>query len=355
MSALLMGQVFGLAVDEDLKLTLLALADHADDDGTSVRPSIARIAWKIGSGDRNANSEYKNHRTVQRHFKTLIGLKALIPIRKAAQHRPTEYRLDLSVLPSKSPFVASGDTFHQPEPAVRGDNFRGDNLPPLEDQENSGVTNDDSGVTNTSSGVTPDCHPNHQLNHQLNHQEGESAEPHLPQADEPPIEFVTPAPIPRRAAAEVKVEVRNILSDPALGKGGAQEKSERYGMAMAIALACGISPTPECFSAAANLYKQRPTRPDGSKVPTTEIIDWLTATFPPGGKKIPKPSFAPSDVRTYFARIVAPPARPAPEPERVTAAAPAVTQDYAPDFDIEEYRRRRERSMGKRGWNTSHG
>ena len=35
---------------------LLALADHAHEDGTGIRPSISRIAWKTGYSERSVQN-----------------------------------------------------------------------------------------------------------------------------------------------------------------------------------------------------------------------------------------------------------------------------------------------------------
>lgn len=118
-----MAKVYELAVDSDTREILLALADHADDDGYSVYPSVARIAWKIGDGSKNERGEYKNHRTVQRRIKELQDIGALVELRRPGFHRPTEYGLDLSVFPKKDSFVAKGDNLSQKgdKNALKGD------------------------------------------------------------------------------------------------------------------------------------------------------------------------------------------------------------------------------------------
>ena len=47
-----MGGVWELDLDHRQKFVLLALADHADHNGGSVRPSVALIAWKTGYSKR---------------------------------------------------------------------------------------------------------------------------------------------------------------------------------------------------------------------------------------------------------------------------------------------------------------
>lgn len=109
MSIKFMAKVYELAVDTDTREILLALADHADDEGYSVFPSIARVAWKIGDGKLNKDGEYKNTRTVQRRIKYLQSIGALVELRRPGFHRATEYGLDLSVFPKKAEFKPKGD------------------------------------------------------------------------------------------------------------------------------------------------------------------------------------------------------------------------------------------------------
>ena len=150
MSIEVMAKVYTLAVDQDTRDILMALADHADPSGCGVRPSIARLAWKIGDGTRNARGEYKNHRTVQRRIKELLQKGALILVRKAEFHRATEYRLDLSVFPVKEDFVASGDTFHAEN---RGDNLSGDKI---EKRGDKGVSPEPSFEPNNNNNNAPE-------------------------------------------------------------------------------------------------------------------------------------------------------------------------------------------------------
>ena len=52
MSALLMGHAFYVPVDSTSRLILVALADHAHDDGSEVRPGVARLAKKGSCSER---------------------------------------------------------------------------------------------------------------------------------------------------------------------------------------------------------------------------------------------------------------------------------------------------------------
>ena len=61
MSVKIMGMVFDLEMDPERKFVLLAYADHADHDGGSIFPAVARIAKKTGYSER----------TVQRSTRTL--------------------------------------------------------------------------------------------------------------------------------------------------------------------------------------------------------------------------------------------------------------------------------------------
>jgi hypothetical protein len=109
MSIKFMAKVYELAIDSDTREILMALADHADDEGYSIFPSVARIAWKIGDGAVNEEGEYKTTRTVQRRIKELIDMGALVELKPSGFHRATEYGLDLSVFPKKAAFKPKGD------------------------------------------------------------------------------------------------------------------------------------------------------------------------------------------------------------------------------------------------------
>ena len=94
-----MGQCWGLDVDPATTAVLVALADHGDDHGNRVFPSVGYLAWKTGLHER----------TVQRIMRSLEQRGTLKRVRSPGYHRPTAYRLDLSVLPQKPPY-RMGDT-----------------------------------------------------------------------------------------------------------------------------------------------------------------------------------------------------------------------------------------------------
>jgi len=101
---------------------MLALTDHASDDGTRIFPSIARIAWKTDYSERQ----------VKRIIKTLTKNEVLVLVCKASRHRPNEYRVDWTAAKPKDGF--RGDITVSP---LDGEESRGDTMTPL---EKSGVT-----------------------------------------------------------------------------------------------------------------------------------------------------------------------------------------------------------------------
>jgi len=114
-----MSLVWELDIDPREKFTLLALADHADDEGVCY-PSKKRVAWKCGVSER----------TVQRHVQSLKESGLLEVLESAHHHQAPRYR----IVPS-----------------------RGDTLSPLRGADaGSGETDcPPSGETNTTSGETP--------------------------------------------------------------------------------------------------------------------------------------------------------------------------------------------------------
>lgn len=92
-----MSQVWRLDVDHTRRIILLALSDHADDDGNNIYPSIGYLAWKTGMSER----------TVQYTLRDLENQGCLTIVHKATQHHPRVYRLDLSALSRKPPYQRS--------------------------------------------------------------------------------------------------------------------------------------------------------------------------------------------------------------------------------------------------------
>ena len=88
-----MGEVWTLDVDHARLLILLALADHADDKGRNIYPSLGLVAWKTGYSKRRVRSIVSD----------LRGEGVLIQVKPSRWHRAAHYRLDLSKLPRKIP------------------------------------------------------------------------------------------------------------------------------------------------------------------------------------------------------------------------------------------------------------
>ena len=104
MSVKVMAEVWGLDLRTTPKLVLLALSDHADDDGKSAYPSVDRLAWKCGL----------NRRTVQRTLRELEAAELIVPVAHAAGGRgkATEFHIHTIKGVRMSPFIAPGK---QPE------------------------------------------------------------------------------------------------------------------------------------------------------------------------------------------------------------------------------------------------
>lgn len=76
------------------QLIMLSLADHANDQGEKIFPSIARQSWKTGYSKRQ----------VGRILKELRDIKILVIVKKAYRGRPTEYKIDWSKAVKKEKF-----------------------------------------------------------------------------------------------------------------------------------------------------------------------------------------------------------------------------------------------------------
>lgn len=86
------------------QLIMLSLADHANDRGEKIFPSIARQAWKTGYSERQ----------VGRILKELRDVGILIIVKKAYRGRPTEYKIDWSKAKKKEKFrYANLDTLSE--------------------------------------------------------------------------------------------------------------------------------------------------------------------------------------------------------------------------------------------------
>ena len=119
---------------------LLALADHAHEDGTGIRASISRIAWKTGYSERS----------VQNIMSQLRELGILVIAVPATHNTPNEYYFDWSVATPKSSF----DEFVTQK---RGQKSRGADFAPLSKRQNRGAAAVKQGCKSRAIGVQIPC------------------------------------------------------------------------------------------------------------------------------------------------------------------------------------------------------
>lgn len=94
MSAKMMSRIWALELAPAKQIVLLALADHADHEGGSIRPGVPLIAWKTGYSERQ----------VQRLLRELVA-EGLLVVIAAQAGKPTVYKLDLAQGKRKSPYA----------------------------------------------------------------------------------------------------------------------------------------------------------------------------------------------------------------------------------------------------------
>ncbi len=123
-----------IEVTRPQQTVLLAMAEHANDDGTSCYPSVDRIAWKTG---------YKP-RAVEDIMRALRQEEIIVEVAPATAHRPTEYRIDLSQASEKMPFEEWREK-HGKHKKKRSSGARGAKTAP--------VQNDAAGVQSHGRGV----------------------------------------------------------------------------------------------------------------------------------------------------------------------------------------------------------
>lgn len=104
MSVEQMARVWNLDLAPNKRLVLLAYADHADDEGDSVFPSLAKIAYKTGySRDQ-----------VRRISKELAADNLMTRVEDARHNRGVEYRLTLERGSKLPPFRPRGGGANDP-------------------------------------------------------------------------------------------------------------------------------------------------------------------------------------------------------------------------------------------------
>jgi hypothetical protein len=106
-SVLLMGRVFYTDLPAHLRLTLLAIADSADDDGDSIHIGQKHLGLRIGAGER----------TVRGNCRELVERGILIELGKT-NRGVKRYRIDLATLPSDVDIEAQKATIRKVQPAA---------------------------------------------------------------------------------------------------------------------------------------------------------------------------------------------------------------------------------------------
>src|SRR5579863_6039050 len=114
MSAKIMGQVWDLDLPANEQSVLLALADHADHDGSRVHPSNGLVAWKVGISEQ----------TVRRLKRKLEERGILVRV-KAPAGRVWEYRIDLAKGLRKKTYAPRWTENQLPadDPVIKENNF----------------------------------------------------------------------------------------------------------------------------------------------------------------------------------------------------------------------------------------
>lgn len=97
MSVRVMSVVWETECSHSERLVLLALADHADDEGSNAYPSTDRLAWKTGYSRRNVQSILKELRD-----KGWIVAENGIT---GGQGMATSYTVRMDQLPKKPPYA----------------------------------------------------------------------------------------------------------------------------------------------------------------------------------------------------------------------------------------------------------
>lgn len=92
-----MGGVFSLKLPRAQREVLLALADHAEDNGTGAHPGVARLAWKTDLSESQ----------VQRHLRALeqLGVIEAVAHVHGGRGHATEYSIHLEKAPPKREYT----------------------------------------------------------------------------------------------------------------------------------------------------------------------------------------------------------------------------------------------------------
>lgn len=147
MSIKLMSQVWERQFDKAEQAIMLALADHAHDDGTECRPGILKVAWKTDYSPRH----------VKRVMQKLRDKGVLVVVRRATQHQPNVYAINLAAVPKKQTYAEYRDEHIdevQGGPDVTSDQ-RGQGVPPDASQGGHGGTRGDTGDMPEGTAMSP--------------------------------------------------------------------------------------------------------------------------------------------------------------------------------------------------------
>ena len=101
MSVRVMSEVWELDLEHGCQGVLMAMADHADDDGTNCYPSVPYLAWKTGYSESQ----------VRRIMKQLREAEIIVPVANEGGGRgnPVEYRIRIEKGSKKTPFIPRQD------------------------------------------------------------------------------------------------------------------------------------------------------------------------------------------------------------------------------------------------------
>ena len=119
---------------------MLALADHAHEDGSGIRPSIKRIAWKTGYSERS----------VQNIMAQLRDLGLLVIVVPATHSTPNEYRFNWAAVSPKPSFDEYIDV-------KKGRKGRGANSAPPLNTADRGAIAVQEGCSSDAAGVQIPC------------------------------------------------------------------------------------------------------------------------------------------------------------------------------------------------------
>lgn len=150
MSATLMGAVFYLPLPKPEKMLLLALADHANDEGTSIYPGVNRLAVKTSDSVRN----------IKRLLRALEQRNVIAPVAhaKGGRGHATEWAINIRWVfeEARTAGWASGDA----ATAVNFDPLKGDTTGHVVGSEDT-VKGDTTGLKGDT-GVTPTIRKHHE-------------------------------------------------------------------------------------------------------------------------------------------------------------------------------------------------